>query len=118
MMQALIIDDETDICFLLAKILRSKNIQTSYVNSIAAARQALKIHHPQIIFLDNHLPDGRGVDFLEDVKKESPQSKVIMITAYDNFSDREKAISNGADMFIPKPFSKEIIYRELEKLEA
>jgi two-component system, OmpR family, response regulator len=116
MLQALIIDDEMDICFLLGKILRAKNIQATYVNSISAATTALQITDPQIVFLDNHLPDGLGTDFLAVVKQQAPAAKVIMITAFDNYTDRNKALTNGADTFVPKPFTKEHIFNELEKL--
>lgn len=116
MIQALIIDDEMDICFLLGKILRAKNIHATYVNTLSAAKLALQFNEPQIVFLDNHLPDGLGTDFLTQVKQQAPAAKVIMITAFDNFTDRKKAITNGADTFVPKPFTKERIYSELEKL--
>ena len=50
MVKALIIDDEIDICYLLSGILRNKNIQSNYVNSIGEARLALKINSPQKIY--------------------------------------------------------------------
>ena len=82
MVKALIIDDEIDICYLLSGILRNKNIQSNYVNSIAEARLALQLNSPQIIFLDNHLPDGMGVNFINDIKKSNPATKVVMIKCY------------------------------------
>jgi two-component system OmpR family response regulator len=114
--EALIIDDEIDICFLLSSILRNKNILSSYVNSISEAKKKLQEKNPEIIFLDNHLPDGMGVDFIGQLKKNYPQSKVIMITAYDTPADRSKAMIEGADHFIAKPFSRDIIYQTIEQL--
>jgi two-component system, OmpR family, response regulator len=113
---ALIIDDEIDICYLLSSILRKKNVQPNYVNSISEATTALKNQKPEIIFLDNHLPDGMGVDFIQRIKKNNPDTKVIMITAYDTTTDRSKAISNGVDYFIPKPFSSDMIYKTVDRL--
>ncbi len=115
-MKALIIDDEIDICYLLSGILRNKNIQSSYVNSLSEAVLLLKKYEPEIIFLDNHLPDGMGVDFISQLKKSNPSSKVIMITAYDTPADRRKALIEGADLFIAKPFSREVIYQTVDKL--
>lgn len=115
-MKALIIDDEIDICYLLSGILRNKNIQSSYVNSIREAKQVLKLNHPEIIFLDNHLPDGMGVDFIGHLKENYPASKVIMITAYDTPADRRKALAEGADLFIAKPFSRDTIYKTMDQL--
>ena len=109
-MKALIIDDETDICYLLSGILRSKNILSNYVNTIADAEPALEKQEPDIIFLDNHLPDGRGADLIKKIKTKLPQSKVIMITAYDTAEDRNTANEEGVDFFISKPFSRDTIY--------
>ena len=113
---ALIIDDETDICFLLRGILRTKNLQVSYANSLSEATVVLAKENPEIIFLDNHLPDGLGVDFISQLKVTHPQAKVVMISAYDLYSDRAKAFANGVDTFIPKPFTKEIISLTVDQL--
>lgn len=109
-MTALIIDDEIDICYLLSGILRNKNIKSYYVKTLAEANTALKTQHPEIIFLDNHLPDGMGVDFITQIRKSNPNSKVVMITAYDTAADRKKAVDQGADFFIAKPFTRDTIY--------
>lgn len=115
-MKALIIDDEIDICYLLSSVLRNKNIQSVYVNSLKDAKNALQTEIPDIIFLDNHLPDGMGVDFIGFLKKNYPACKVIMITAYDTPADRSKALFEGADLFIAKPFSRDIIYKSVDQL--
>jgi len=116
MVKALIIDDEIDICYLLSSILRKKNVLTNYVNSLKDATQALLKQKPEIIFLDNHLPDGMGIDFIDQIKKTNPGAKVVMITAYDTTTDRSKAISEGVDFFIAKPFSRDTIYKTVDHL--
>lgn len=108
-MNALIIDDEIDSCYLLAGILRNNNIDANYAHTLSDAKEALKKQCPEIIFLDNHLPDGKGIDFISYVKENYSSSKLIMITAYATPADKKKALSEGADMFIPKPFSRDVI---------
>ena len=115
-LKALIIDDETDICYLLSRLLKIKNLDTAFVNSLSEADKALKSEHPEIIFLDNHLPDGLGINYIPYIKKNYPHSKIIMITAHDSGDDRAKALANGADYFIGKPFTSEIIYNTVDKL--
>ena len=117
-MKALIIDDEIDICYLLSGILRNKNIQPNYVNTIADAMPALRKHHPELVFLDNHLPDGMGVDLVKDIKLILPDAKLVMITAYDTASDRSRAIDEGVDFFISKPFSRDTIYQITDQLSS
>jgi two-component system, OmpR family, response regulator len=115
-MKALIIDDEIDICFLLSGLLRKKKIETDYVNSITDARAALEKYKPEIIFLDNRLPDGKGVDFAGYIKKKYPDVKLIMITAYDTPDDRSMALAKGIDCFVGKPFTSDVIYKAVEEM--
>jgi two-component system OmpR family response regulator len=115
-LKALIIDDETDICYLLSRLLKHKNLETAYVNSLSAATTALKQENPEIIFLDNHLPDGLGMNYINFIKSNYPASKIVMITAHDSADDREKAMAQGADFFIGKPFTSDVIYKAVEAL--
>ena len=114
--KALIVDDEIDICYLLSGILKQKKLRTSYVNNLADAQNKLKEEAPSIIFLDNNLPDGKGVDFIGTIKKLYPSTKVVMITAFDTYSDRSKAYEEGVDFFIGKPFTRDVIDKTLERL--
>lgn len=112
----LIVDDEIDICYLLSVILKNKNFTVTYVNTINEAEKRLAIDNPSILFIDNNLPDGDGVDLIERVKKDHPQIKIVMITAHDTRADRERALSRGANVFIGKPFTTETIYKTLDVL--
>jgi len=114
--KALIVDDEIDVCYLLSSILRYKNLQASYVNSIGEAKRVLKEGHHSIVFLDNHLPDGFGINFIDEIRKLNPQVKIVMITAHDTNNDRNSAYEHGVDQFIGKPFTRESIFSAIEKL--
>jgi len=107
--RALIIEDEVDICYLLKGILRYNNIKADYVTSLGEAEKALRSEAPPLVFLDNHLGDGLGVNYISTVKQKFPETKVIMITAHDTQADRDLAYKAGVDLFIGKPFTKEII---------
>lgn len=112
--KALIVDDERDICFLLGNILKQKNIQPAFAGSLAEAEKILQSSSPfYFVFLDNHLPDGFGVDQIKTWKKRFPNVHFIMITAHDSGDEKLKAEKDGVDSFIGKPFSKEIILRAI-----
>jgi DNA-binding NtrC family response regulator len=115
-MNALIVDDEMDVCYLLTSILKYKNLQTRYVNSIGEAKRALKEDLPSIIFLDNHLPDGFGMNFIDEIKRLNPEVKIVMITAHDTNNDRNRAYEHGVDQFIGKPFTRDSIFSAIETL--
>lgn len=114
--EALIVEDEIDICFLLTGILRKKNLHTAFVNTLHDAEASLITVSPNILFLDNNLPDGLGVDFIRHIKQLHPLTKVIMITANDTIADKERALKAGADFFIGKPFTRDIINKTIDSL--
>jgi DNA-binding NtrC family response regulator len=113
---ALIVDDEYDICFLLSRILRANKLAVQFVNSIAEGKSSLLKHKPDVLFLDNHLPDGYGIDFISYVKQQYPATKIIMITAHDTNEDMKRALHEGADVFIAKPFSAQQIKTAIDKV--
>jgi len=115
-MKALIIDDEIDICYLLSGLLTNKKLEVDYVTTLADAVKAIDTYKPEIVFLDNRLPDGKGVDFAGYIKQRIPDVKVAMITAYDTPSDRNLALSRGIDFFLGKPFTKNKIYETLDEM--
>ena len=115
-LKILIVDDEIDICYLLSGILKQKNYRTTFVNTLSDAQLMLKKETPSLVFLDNHLPDGLGIDFIEHIKKNYPAIKIVMITANDGSIDRQKAFAGGVDYFLGKPFTKEMIFRIVDML--
>ena len=105
MKKILIVDDEEDICYFLSRNLSKRGFQTTISNSLAEAQKQLDLIRPDIVLLDNHLPDGRGIDFVKKINYRYPDLKIIMITAHDSPEDRSKAYSNGIKYFLSKPFS-------------
>ena len=117
--KALIVDDESDICYLLSNILKQKNIQTAFAGSLAEADRMLQSSDFfYYVFLDNHLPDGLGINQIKRWKDKFPSIHLIMITAHDSYEERRKASKDGADDFISKPFSKEVILNSIVPTSA
>lgn len=112
----LVVDDEPDIFYLLGNILRKINIDFVRAGSIRDALDIIRrMPSISLVFLDNHLPDGEGVEYIENFK-ENDNRAVVMMTAYDTLYDRKKAEKNGADAFIGKPFTKEQITNIIKKI--
>jgi DNA-binding NtrC family response regulator len=104
-LKILIVDDEEDICFFLSHNLSKRGFTTYSSNSLADAVRQLEINKPAILFLDNHLPDGKGLDLLSGITEQYPLMKIVMISAHDSPQDRSKAYSKGIKFFIGKPFT-------------
>ena len=116
--KVLIVDDEPDVLFLFGRILRGRNLKAKYASNLAEAGFALMEDPPSIVFLDNCLPDGQGIDFIPFLKKNYPETRVIVVTANDSPRDKNKALQQGADDFLGKPLSLELVNRMLDALMA
>lgn len=114
----LIVEDEGDICLILNLMLKKNDVEIEHVNTLAKAASFLKQQTPQIIIMDNQLPDGLGIDYIKKIKTDYPALKIIMITGNVAESDKEKALQNGADIFLAKPFTKEQIQTALTTLST
>lgn len=112
--KVLIVDDEADICFFLSNTLAKEGYKTTFTHTLEDATKELKTGEPSILLLDNHLPDGKGVDFVNNIKPLYPELKIIMITAHDTAQDRVKAYSNGVNFFLSKPFTLAEISKAVE----
>ncbi len=103
----LIIDDEKEICILLAKIIEKNGMRAIYVHSLEDALGSIDKINPPLIFLDINLPDGNGIDFLSRLSIQYPEIQVVIISAYDDY--KTKAVEIGAIAFLIKPFSKQAV---------
>ena len=99
--KAVIIDDELDICVLLGMALKKFGIDSKRAHTLSDGLEKATTDQPTIIFLDNNLPDGQGIDSIAAFRLKVPNAKIVMITAVGSL--REQALSFGADGFVEKP---------------
>ena len=104
----LVIDDEKDFCELIKNILLKENFVVDCAFTLEEAEGKLR-DHPQIVLLDNNLPDGSGLDYLQMHPVPFMNSSVIVITADPTESIKEKAAREGTTAFLSKPFSVQTI---------
>jgi len=115
MKKILIVEDEADMCLLLEIFLADKGIQLDHVKNISSAADYLQSHIPCIVILDNKLPDGFGIDFIPEIKKEFPDLKIIMISGLGDAA-KDVALDNGADIFLNKPFTRDQLFQSVKNL--
>lgn len=112
----LIVDDEPDICFLLGNMLKQRRFKPVIANTLTDGLSKLKQFSPSLLFLDIHLPDGSGLDIIRGAKRDFPLMKIIMMSAYDGPKEKNKAMAEGADIFISKPLSRDLITWSVEQV--
>ncbi len=100
-----IIDDEELILDSVKQYLsRSKRFKIdTFTNPQEALKEVLRAKY-KLIVLDIMMPELNGIDFLQRVKKEVPQTKVIMMTAYSTLDKAILSKEIGADDYLTKPF--------------
>jgi DNA-binding response OmpR family regulator len=97
----LIVDDEVDVCLLLSKFLKRRYHQVECAHTLTEALQKAAHLHPDLILLDNNLPDGYGIEHISDFKSVHDSCRLIMISAMANL--QQEALDAGADLFLEKP---------------
>src|SRR5690349_4298061 len=108
----LVVDDEVDICTLVTRQLKSIGIEAEYALSIKEALSKTADTPYDLYIIDLNLTDGSGFTLMQKIKEMQARSKIIIVSAYD--AESKKALSNGADLFVPKPLSKRVIDEALQ----
>jgi len=87
----------------MQRLAQLENIQLAWqAQNASEAIAAFQHLRPEVAILDIQMPDGCGIDVLAHMKKESPQTTVIMLTNYPLPSFRKCCLEAGADYFFDK----------------
>lgn len=100
----LIVDDCKLLCWGLEKMISAPNLSVKVVNNGKDALSELQYAYYHSVFLDVNLPDISGIEVLKELRKISPNTKVIVMTGNTTEDNRQKALEGGAIYFIGKPF--------------
>ena len=100
----LIVDDEDMMRLTMSAILGDIGCEVSEASDGYEAIELVKKDMFNIIFMDIKMPGINGVDTYLEIKKISPNSAVIMMTAYSVEDLIEKALNEGAYTVVYKPF--------------
>ena len=115
----LIVDDEPDICEMLAKILSGEGYVVNITDSGKGAVKKVMDVCADIVLLDIVMPGQNGIETLRQIKAVQPDLPVVMITAFGTLTTVQEALEFGAFDYITKPFDiecvKEVIKQRLEE---
>jgi len=100
----LVVEDEDTIRKTLCNILMRQKYHVQVATTVAEAKQHLNAGPYDLVMLDIGLPDGSGETLIQDVKVKSPDTDVVMLTAYRDFDVIISSFRKGASDYIVKPF--------------
>src|SRR6478736_4540661 len=80
--KVLIIDDEVELCQLLKSYFQKKNYEVFLSHTIKDGLENFELNKPDIVFLDNNLPDGSGWQLAPQIATESPETYITLISGY------------------------------------
>lgn len=115
-MKILIVEDQRRLGQFLKKGLAEHTYTVTWVQSCAAARDALCETHYDTIILDLGLPDGDGLDLLHEWRRGGFNEPVLILSARDTVQDRIQGLDRGADDYLAKPFSFEELLARVRAL--
>lgn len=107
--RVLVADDERNIRKNLAMVLESQGYRVDEAKDGDEALNLCKQSHPDIAFVDLHMPKMQGLDVLAHIRALSPKTAVVIITAYGSAANATEAMKLGAVDFLEKPFEPKII---------
>ncbi len=103
----LVVDDERAICIAISRLLNARGYEVDTAPSAEAAVAKLEHSVFHLIITDLSMGKMSGMDLLEWVKQHSPETAVIMITAYGSEKTAVEAMKLGASDYVPKPFDND-----------
>ena len=113
----LVVNDKRDMREILAEILKDAGYNVSMAEDGYKAIEKVKEVSFAITFLDIRMPGIDGVQTLKEIKKISPETRVVMMTGYPDKNLEKEAIKQGADTVIYKPFDRKKVIAIVEKLD-
>ncbi|MCI0416834.1 sigma-54 dependent transcriptional regulator [bacterium] len=99
----LLVDDEAAIRFSFTKYLTRTGFQITEAATLNDARIAVGNQRFDAVLLDLNLPDGNGLDWIQEVRSMQPDVAIVVITGIGDIPSAVEAMRRGADHFLTKP---------------
>lgn len=106
MAEILVLDDVLDAAIMIKRLLERQGHRVAVFTEEEEALDHVRSHPVEVAILDIRLKKGSGVEVLEEVKRLSPQTRVIMLTGYPTLETARQARDLGAFDYCVKPIDK------------
>jgi len=117
MYKILVIDDEKPTLNMSRLLLGASGYNVVTAEGGVEGLEVFRREKPDIVITDMKMPGMDGLAILDEIKKESPTTEVIVITGHGDSDLAAQAANHGSGGFIHKPIRKKILDEELKKAE-
>ena len=103
----MLVDDDAKLCGMIEMLLTSEGYEVKTAASVFQARGLLaKPPRPDLLILDRSLPDGDGMEILDEVRRRNGEGvPVLFLTANAAPKQKARGLDSGADDYMAKPFA-------------
>jgi two-component system OmpR family response regulator len=102
--RVLVVEDDPQLGPWLRDALATAFGSSDMVTTLDEARAAVAVRNFELVVIDRGLPDGDGLALLPDLRQQKPSPATIVLTALDDPIDIARALDDGADDYVAKPF--------------
>ncbi len=113
----LIVEDDNAFAAMAARVVEEEKGEATLVRTLTAARQAVAGRSFDLVLLDNHLPDGKGYSFFEELSRRNPDGPAVMITGMPDLSEAVALTRNGLFEYLVKPIGVEALAACLRRVK-
>jgi DNA-binding NtrC family response regulator len=113
--KVMVVDDTKEVRELIATILETNDYEALPKANAAQLLGSFTESQPDVILLDLVLPDGDGMELLPQIKKQWPDTEVIVLTGHASFDVAVEATKRGAYHFQNKPFDQKVLLLSVER---
>ncbi|MBI5118427.1 sigma-54-dependent Fis family transcriptional regulator [Candidatus Poribacteria bacterium] len=111
----LVVDDGDTQRQIISDVLTRAKYGVAQASSTAEAIEEVTQNHLDLIITDLKMEDGNGIDVLREAKRLSPETEVIVMTAYGSIESAVEAMREGAHDYITKPFDKDVLLVSVQR---
>ena len=102
--KVLLIEDEPELRRSIRTYLQDEGFLIESANDFPSAREKTELHSYDAVLVDITLPKGNGLDIVRALRKQDPNTGIIIISAKGSLDDKVLGLDLGADDYLPKPF--------------
>jgi two-component system response regulator HydG len=108
-MKILIVDDDRSVTNALEQILSESGFEVLTAHSFAQSIKVLCYADVDLVITELRLSDASGIDLMTHIKRETPETEVILLTAFGSLDLMIEGIKRGAYYYLEKPFSPDLL---------